>query len=74
MFVYGTNDFGQKRCDGNGINTCECYCQDATEDYSCMGLKNNDGFLLYEFKKVSGASGMTYISFTDTFVFHYFIP
>ena len=42
MFIFGTNEFGQKRCDGDG---CYCYCE---TDKNCDMVSHN-GYRLYTF-------------------------
>jgi len=43
MFVYGTNQFGVKRCSGG---KCKCYCEDATKAV-CRKVKKHKGYDLY---------------------------
>ena len=42
MFIFGTNEFGEKRCDGDG---CSCYCE---TDKNCDMVPHN-GYRLYTF-------------------------
>ena len=47
MFIFGTNDFGEDKCDGGN---CECYCEsDAANDGSCAQTADM-GYRLYKFK------------------------
>ena len=58
LFIYGTNEFGEKRCDSKaGIQTCDCWCQDETEDYKCKKETKNKGYRLFAFNKVTPTSG-----------------
>ena len=47
VFVLGTNDFGQNRCDGK--ESCECYCELGTKNSKCQNIIKHDGFDLYRF-------------------------
>ena len=47
MFVYGTNQFGNNRCDSN---TCACWCQLETINNRCKTIAKHTGFNLYGFK------------------------
>ena len=49
MFIFGTNNFGKKRCNGDG---CKCQCEtSASGDGSCK-VKNHKGYRLYKFGEV----------------------
>merc|ERR1719273_198384 len=53
MFIFGTNNFGKRRCNNDG---CKCYCEtSALEDGSCE-VKNHKGYLLYKFDLDDGSS------------------
>ena len=43
MFVFGTNEFGVRRCNRKG---CACYCEDATQA-SCEKRIVHTGYNLY---------------------------
>ena len=46
MFIFGTNDFGKKRCNWKG---CTCYCEtSAAADGTCK-VKNHRGYRLYRY-------------------------
>ena len=46
MFIFGTNDFGKKRCNWKG---CKCYCEtSAAADGTCK-VKNHRGYRLYRY-------------------------
>ena len=45
MFAFGTNDFGEDRCNEKG---CRCLCEiSASQDGSCTQV-NHDGYRLYK--------------------------
>ena len=50
MFIVGTNDFGENRCD-NG--NCDCYCEANTENDGTCDLVDSKGYRLYRNKKWS---------------------
>ena len=46
MFAFGTNDFGNNRCSGNG---CMCLCEtSATKEGTCTSV-NHKGYRLYKY-------------------------
>ena len=48
MFIFGTNDFGTARCEGNG-KQCQCFCEtSATDDGSC-DITDHNGYRLYKY-------------------------
>ena len=49
MFIFGTNDFGKKKCRNDGT-TCRCYCELDTGAGKCVKRKNHKGSKLYAFK------------------------
>ena len=46
MFVFGTNDFGKKLCNGKW---CRCYCEKSASDVGSCKTKNHYGYRLYKF-------------------------
>ena len=46
MFIFGTNDFGGDRCNGNG---CKCFCESSAENNGTCGTVTNKGYRLYRF-------------------------
>ena len=50
MFIFGTNDFGEDKCD-NGL--CECYCEANTENDGTCEQVDSNGYRLYRNKKWS---------------------
>ena len=52
MFIFGTNDFGENRCETNA--GCDCYCEtSAAMDGTCNTI-DNIGYRLYKFYWVDG--------------------
>ena len=47
MFIFGTNDFGQNRCDEDG---CVCVCETGAKDDGTCNMISHDGYNLYKFK------------------------
>ena len=47
MFIYGTNDFGSKRCGNSG---CECYCELQSKAGGCKTQVKHSGYRLYKYK------------------------
>ena len=47
MFIFGTNDFGQNRCDEDG---CVCVCETGAKDDGTCNMVSHDGYNLYKFK------------------------
>ena len=48
MFIFGTNDYGTARCEGNG-KQCQCFCEtSATDDGSC-DITDHNGYRLYKY-------------------------
>ena len=50
MFIFGTNDFGDDRCESNG-KQCQCYCETSAKDKGLVTCETSDhnGFRLYKF-------------------------
>ena len=46
MFVYGTNDFGNTKCE-SGV--CPCYCERESEAGECDEMVDNTGYKLYKY-------------------------
>ena len=55
MFIFGTNDFGDPRCEDNG-KQCKCFCEDsANVDGTCDTIDHN-GYRLYKYTEPSKCS------------------
>ena len=48
MFIFGTNDFGTRRC-LLPCRGCKCYCETASSSGVCDEEIDHDGFRLYKF-------------------------
>ena len=46
MFIYGTNDFGENRCDSSG---CDCYCELQSVQGRCDYRVRHKGYRLYKY-------------------------
>ena len=46
MFIFGTNDFGEDRCNGDG---CTCFCESSAENNGTCSTMLNKGYRLYRF-------------------------
>ena len=46
MFIFGTNDFGKKRCNWKG---CKCYCETSAAADGTCNVKNHRGYRLYRY-------------------------
>ena len=46
MFIYGTNDFGENRCDSSG---CVCYCELQSVPGRCDYRVRHKGYRLYRY-------------------------
>ena len=46
MFIYGTNDFGENRCDSYG---CVCYCELQSVPGRCDYRVRHKGYRLYRY-------------------------
>ena len=47
MFIFGTNNFGQRRC--NKKKGCKCYCETSANDNGSCTEKNHKGYRLYKY-------------------------
>ena len=51
MFVYGTNEYGKKRCfTEDEVLMCNCYCFVDSLTYKCPDINAHAGYNLYVFK------------------------
>ena len=50
MFIYGTNDFEEQRCNEDGRKGCRCYCETSSKGGEC-NQKDHKGYRLYKFVK-----------------------
>ena len=48
MFIFGTNDFGEKKCNEGGKKGCRCYCETSAKAGEC-NQKDHNGYRLYKF-------------------------
>ena len=65
MFVFGTNDFNNDRCN---IDGCSCYClPSATEQGTCQ-TKEHTGFRLYKF--TTPGYYLTFLCLIINFIFN----
>ena len=48
MFIFGTNDFGENKCNEGGKKGCRCYCETSAKAGEC-NQKDNNGYRLYKF-------------------------
>ena len=46
LFIYGTNDYGNNRCNSTGF--CKCYCEHNSEEFRCP-TTSHTGYRLYAF-------------------------
>ena len=47
MFIFGTNEFGNNRCNGN---QCACFCETSASSGSCR-MDSHSGYNLYAYDK-----------------------
>ena len=60
MFIYGTNEYNEARCEGN---KCQCYCETDSHEEECTGtLQENKGYNLYAFHTPGGCIGISNVS------------
>ena len=66
MFIFGTDTYGDSRCNADG--DCKCICEVATENSKCKKQVTNKGYDLYRFNckmlplRISYLSKTIYIS------------
>ena len=66
MFIFGTNDFGKKRCNRKG---CKCYCETSAATDGTCNVKNHRGYRLYRYDTWGNYFHYS-ISCTGLFGFH----
>ena len=49
MFIYGTNDFGERKCGSSG---CYCFCELSSTAGKCNQVSHN-GYRLYKYESVN---------------------
>ena len=51
MFIFGTNDFGNPKCDYviNGARLCACFCETSATDSGTCTIITQTGYRLYKF-------------------------
>ena len=53
MFIFGTNDFGDPRCENDG-KQCKCFCEDSANDFlATCDTTDQKGYCLYKYSKPS---------------------
>jgi len=56
MFVYGTNLYGNNRCNSDG---CRCYCAKDTTNGRCNKRTSHNGYILYSYPDSVAGVGFT---------------
>ena len=46
MFIFGTNDFGNNRCDSKG---CKCFCETSATNQGTCNIIDHTGYRLYKY-------------------------
>ena len=49
MFIFGTNDFGVDRCDGE---SCQCFCETSANADGTCNMVENKGYRLYKLRSL----------------------
>ena len=50
MFLFGTNDFNDSRCNGiYGDGLCSCWCETLAPDHGTCDMITHNGYRLYKF-------------------------
>ena len=55
MFIFGTNDFGESRCNSDG---CKCYCETSATEQGTCDIIDHTAYRLYKY--ISGESHTIY--------------